>query len=176
MEVVGADGKVVPHVYCIGDANGKYMLAHAASAQGISAIENMLGRPHVLNHLSVPAACFTHPEVSFVGVTQDKAEEMAAEKGFKLGVAKTSFKANSKVGAGGLGGGGCRLEEQLWSDGQPTRAGGSTAGVRDSSGAPWWEKQQRLQANMICKPSAEAAAHTACVQQQLQQQQHVWSC
>ena len=42
---------------------GKYMLAHAASAQGISAVENMCGRPHVLNHLSVPAACFTHPEV-----------------------------------------------------------------------------------------------------------------
>ncbi len=33
MEVIGKDGKVVPHVYCIGDANGKYMLAHAASAQ-----------------------------------------------------------------------------------------------------------------------------------------------
>ena len=28
-----ADGEVVPHVYCIGDANGKMMLAHAASAQ-----------------------------------------------------------------------------------------------------------------------------------------------
>lgn len=26
----------VPHIYCIGDANGKMMLAHAASAQGIS--------------------------------------------------------------------------------------------------------------------------------------------
>nr|GMD40596.1 dihydrolipoyl dehydrogenase 2, chloroplastic-like [Ipomoea batatas] len=26
----------VPHLYCIGDANGKMMLAHAASAQGIS--------------------------------------------------------------------------------------------------------------------------------------------
>jgi pyruvate/2-oxoglutarate dehydrogenase complex dihydrolipoamide dehydrogenase (E3) component len=65
--------------------------------QGISAVENMLGRPNVLNHLSIPAACFTHPEVSFVGVTQDKAEEMAKEQGFKLGVAKTSFKANSKV-------------------------------------------------------------------------------
>jgi len=58
----------------------------------------MLGRPNVLNHLSVPAACFTHPEVSFVGVTQEKAEEMAKEQGFKVGVAKTSFKANSKVG------------------------------------------------------------------------------
>jgi dihydrolipoamide dehydrogenase len=33
MEVLGKDGKVVPNVYCIGDANGKYMLAHAASAQ-----------------------------------------------------------------------------------------------------------------------------------------------
>jgi dihydrolipoamide dehydrogenase len=97
MEVLDKSGKVVPGVYCIGDANGKYMLAHAASAQGISAVENMLGRPNVLNHLSVPAACFTHPEVSFVGVTQDKAEEMAKEQGFKLGVAKTSFKANSKV-------------------------------------------------------------------------------
>eukprot|EP00983_Pelagomonas_calceolata_P030536 958178-Pelagomonas_calceolata.AAC.2 len=33
MEVLDKDGKVVPGVYCIGDANGKYMLAHAASAQ-----------------------------------------------------------------------------------------------------------------------------------------------
>ena len=33
MEVLDKSGQVVPHVYCIGDANGKYMLAHAASAQ-----------------------------------------------------------------------------------------------------------------------------------------------
>lgn len=33
MEVMDQAGKVVPNVYCIGDANGKYMLAHAASAQ-----------------------------------------------------------------------------------------------------------------------------------------------
>jgi hypothetical protein len=39
------------------------MLAHAASAQGISAVENMCGREHVLDHNTVPAACFTHPEV-----------------------------------------------------------------------------------------------------------------
>ncbi len=31
--------------------------------QGISAVEHMCGRDNVLNHLSVPAACFTHPEV-----------------------------------------------------------------------------------------------------------------
>ena len=49
---------------------GKYMLAHAASAQGISAVENMCDRPHVLNHNSVPAACFTHPEVSHLQAAQ----------------------------------------------------------------------------------------------------------
>ncbi|GKD92972.1 dihydrolipoyl dehydrogenase, partial [Tanacetum coccineum] len=36
MQVLDAKGNTVPHVYCIGDANGKLMLAHAASAQGIS--------------------------------------------------------------------------------------------------------------------------------------------
>ena len=78
---------------------GKYMLAHAASAQGISAVENMCGRPHELNHLSVPAACFTHPEVSFVGLTEEAAREAAASGGFssQVAVVKTSFKANSKA-------------------------------------------------------------------------------
>ena len=42
--------KAVPNVYCIGDANGKMMLAHAASAQGISAVENIAGREHIVNH------------------------------------------------------------------------------------------------------------------------------
>ncbi|KAK9734322.1 hypothetical protein RND81_04G131600 [Saponaria officinalis] len=45
------------------------MLAHAASAQGISVVEQVTGRDHVLNHLSVPGACFTHPEISMVGLT-----------------------------------------------------------------------------------------------------------
>ncbi|KAK9916992.1 hypothetical protein WJX75_009601 [Coccomyxa subellipsoidea] len=99
MEVLDKSGKPVTNVFCIGDANGKYMLAHAASAQGISAVENMCGRPHVLNHLSVPAACFTHPEVSFVGLTEEAAREQATKDGYsdKVAVVKTSFKANSKA-------------------------------------------------------------------------------
>lgn len=84
MEVLGDDGAPVGGVYCIGDANGKYMLAHAASAQGISAVENMLDRAHVLNHRSVPAACFTHPEVAFVGVTEEQARQEAEEGGFEV--------------------------------------------------------------------------------------------
>lgn len=99
MQVLDKAGKPVGNVFCIGDANGKYMLAHAASAQGIAAVETMCGRDRVVNHLAVPAACFTHPEVSFVGLTEDAAKERAEKEGWadKLGVAKTYFKGNSKA-------------------------------------------------------------------------------
>ncbi|KAJ6790907.1 dihydrolipoyl dehydrogenase 2, chloroplastic-like [Iris pallida] len=97
MQVMNASGKLVPHLYCIGDANGKMMLAHAASAQGISVIENICGKDNVLNHLSIPAACFTHPEISMVGLTEPAAREKAEKEGFQVSVAKTSFKANTKA-------------------------------------------------------------------------------
>ncbi|KAJ8542115.1 hypothetical protein K7X08_016981 [Anisodus acutangulus] len=97
MRVLDADGKLVPHLYCIGDANGKMMLAHAASAQGISVVEQVSGRDHVLNHLSIPAACFTHPEISMVGLTEPQAREKAEKEGFEINIAKTSFKANTKA-------------------------------------------------------------------------------
>lgn len=95
--VLDAAGKPVAGLYCIGDANGKMMLAHAASAQGISVVENITGHKHLLNHLSIPAACFTHPEVSFVGLTQEQAEEKGKKEGFPVKVSKTAFKGNSKA-------------------------------------------------------------------------------
>lgn len=97
MQVIDANGNLVPNVYCIGDANGKMMLAHAASAQGISVVEKLCGRDNVLNHLSIPAACFTHPEISMVGLTEPQAREKAEKEGFEVSVAKTSFKANTKA-------------------------------------------------------------------------------
>ncbi|GKV31373.1 hypothetical protein SLEP1_g40068 [Rubroshorea leprosula] len=97
MRVIDANGNLVSHLYCIGDANGKMMLAHAASAQGISVVEQVTGRDHVLNHLSIPAACFTHPEISMVGLTEPQAREKAEMEGFEVSVAKTSFKANTKA-------------------------------------------------------------------------------
>ncbi|XP_038980306.1 dihydrolipoyl dehydrogenase 2, chloroplastic-like isoform X1 [Phoenix dactylifera] len=97
MQVIDASGNLIPHLYCIGDANGKMMLAHAASAQGISVVEQIGGRDNVLNHLSIPAACFTHPEISMVGMTEPQAREKAQQEGFEVSVAKTSFKANTKA-------------------------------------------------------------------------------
>jgi len=90
-------GEVVPSLWCIGDANGKMMLAHTASAQGISAVENIVGREHVVDHDTIPAACFTHPEISMVGLNEEQAKAKAEAEGFELGKSSGSFRANSKA-------------------------------------------------------------------------------
>lgn len=109
MRVLDKDGNAVPNLFCIGDANGKLMLAHAASAQGISVVENIKGHHNVLNHNSIPAACFTHPEISMAGLTEPQARKKAEEEGFSVAVSKTSFKANSKALAEGEGEGMAKL-------------------------------------------------------------------
>jgi len=105
MRALNDDGKVIEGLWCIGDLNGKMMLAHAASAQGISAVENMCGSEHVLNHDAIPAACFTHPEIAMVGPTEEQAREKAEKEGWEIGVSQGSFKANSKALAEGAGDG-----------------------------------------------------------------------
>lgn len=95
------NGQPVPHLWAIGDATGKMMLAHAASAQGIVAVENMCGREREVNYQSIPAATFTHPEISFVGLTEPQAKEKAHAEGFPLGVTRSYFRANSKAIAEG---------------------------------------------------------------------------
>jgi dihydrolipoamide dehydrogenase len=104
-EAEGSSPEIIPNLYCIGDANGKMMLAHAASAHGISAIENICGRNHEVDHSAIPAACFTHPEISMVGPTEEQAIEMAEKEGWTLGKSQGSFRANSKALAEGEGNG-----------------------------------------------------------------------
>ena len=60
-------------------------------------MENIVGNPHVVNHNAIPAACFTHPEIAFVGLSEDQAKALAKEKGFELGKSTGYFKANSKA-------------------------------------------------------------------------------
>ena len=95
------NGEPVPHLWAIGDATGKMMLAHAASAQGILTVETICGEPRALNYLSIPAAAFTHPEVSFVGLTEPAAKEKAEAEGYAIDTVRTYFKGNSKALAEG---------------------------------------------------------------------------
>jgi len=95
------DGEPVPHLWAIGDATGKMMLAHAASAQGVVAVENICGRSRQIDYRSIPAAAFTHPEVSFVGLTEPAAQELAKAEGFQIQTVRSYFKGNSKAIAEG---------------------------------------------------------------------------
>ena len=64
----------VANYYCIGDANGKCLLAHAASAQGETAVKNALGADKECV-LPVPGAVYTFPEIASVGMTSKQADE-----------------------------------------------------------------------------------------------------
>ena len=100
MQVLAA-GEPVQNLWAIGDVNGKMMLAHSASAQGIAAVENICGRPREVDYLSIPAAAFTHPEISYVGMTEPAAKELGKAEGFEVASVKTYFKGNSKAIAEG---------------------------------------------------------------------------
>ena len=91
------DGQPVPHLWAVGDATGKMMLAHAASGQGVVAVENICGRSKQIDYRCIPAAAFTHPEISYVGLNEAQAKELGEKEGFKVATAKTYYKGNSKA-------------------------------------------------------------------------------
>lgn len=64
----------IPGVYAIGDVNGQMMLAHAASAHGVTAVETALGAGNGF-HAPIPQCVYTFPEVAGVGITEATARE-----------------------------------------------------------------------------------------------------
>lgn len=74
-------------LYVIGDANGRCMLAHAASAQA----RMVMGRQ--VNMDVIPSAVFTMPECASVGLT----EARAAESGLEFHAVKGMFRSNGKA-------------------------------------------------------------------------------
>ncbi|HCF94227.1 MAG TPA: dihydrolipoyl dehydrogenase [Verrucomicrobia bacterium] len=68
--------------YCIGDANGRCLLAHAASAHGVAAVEHALNHSPKPFHSPIPSAVYTFPEIGAVGMT----EQDAKEKGLPISI------------------------------------------------------------------------------------------
>ncbi len=83
----------VPGVYAIGDVNGRCMLAHAATAQGMVALSHITGKPCGVKLDIVPSAVFTQPELSMVGLT----EEQCKAKQLDVTVKKGFFRSNGKA-------------------------------------------------------------------------------
>lgn len=65
----------VPGVYAIGDCVfGKALLAHAASAMGEVAAENIMGIDVVYDERTCPSCVYFEPEAASVGLTEEKAK------------------------------------------------------------------------------------------------------
>ena len=65
----------IPHVYCIGDANGKHQLAHVASAEALVAVDNIMGGDRKMSYRVVPSVIYSFPEVACVGVGEGEVKD-----------------------------------------------------------------------------------------------------
>ncbi|HZQ99743.1 MAG TPA: dihydrolipoyl dehydrogenase [Chloroflexota bacterium] len=74
----------VPGVWAIGDATGKFPLAHVASMQGEVAVENALGGDVTMDYSTVPSVVYTIPQTAAVGLSEAKAR--AAGHDVRVGV------------------------------------------------------------------------------------------
>lgn len=88
----------VSTVFAIGDIVAGPALAHVASAEGITCVEKIAGlNPHPVDYSNIPGCTYTNPEVSSVGMTEQKAKEA----GYEIKVGKFPFTASGKASASG---------------------------------------------------------------------------
>ena len=95
----------IPHIYAVGDINGKMMLAHAATFQGIVALDHIMGVENGIDLSVMPAAVFTSPEAASVGMT----EEDCKAAGVPVKCLKSFFRANGKAVTMGETDGFCKV-------------------------------------------------------------------
>lgn len=94
-------------IYAVGDVTGRKMLAHVASYHGEVVAENIAGIETVAEDDLVPSCVFTHPQISWVGPTEEQAS--ASGKNFRTSV--FSLSASSKALAMGEARGWIKLIE-----------------------------------------------------------------
>jgi len=85
----------LPHVRVIGDCTYGPMLAHKAEDEGIVVAEAVANntKPHI-NYGAIPSVMYTHPEVAWVGQTEQSVKEKYG-KDYRVGI--FPFVANSRA-------------------------------------------------------------------------------
>jgi len=85
-------------IYAIGDCIGGQLLAHVASAEGITAVEALAGiQTPPVDYDSIPHCTYCQPQIASIGLT----EKEARERGYELKIGKYPFRANGKAVAAG---------------------------------------------------------------------------
>ena len=88
----------IPNIFAAGDVNGKGYFAHMASAQGLEAVESMLGVPLPEKESDYPINLYTYPEIAQIGIT----EQEAIAKGYEYKTRKYPLTTNAKALAQGM--------------------------------------------------------------------------
>lgn len=88
----------VSGIYAIGDIVPGAALAHVATAEAITCVENIAGlAPETIDYNNIPSCTYCIPEVASVGYT----EQDAKEAGYDLKIGKFPFSASGKASAAG---------------------------------------------------------------------------
>jgi dihydrolipoamide dehydrogenase len=92
----------VPGIYAIGDITGMPFYSSLATAGGLVAAENAMGKTRRLDRRAAPRYAFSIPEVAAVGLTEDE----ATDKGYDIEIANIAYNSSSRaMGLGEVEGG-----------------------------------------------------------------------
>ncbi len=69
----------LPGVWACGDVTGRRQLAHAATREGLVAVNEMAGRRDRIRYEAIPSVIYTHPEVACVGWTEEELKSQGKE-------------------------------------------------------------------------------------------------
>ena len=64
----------IPGIYAVGDVTGGIQLAHAATAEGLLALDHMEGREPSIDRRVIPSCVYTDPEIACAGLTCEEAK------------------------------------------------------------------------------------------------------
>jgi dihydrolipoamide dehydrogenase len=114
----------VPHIFAIGDIVGNPMLAHKAVHEAHVAAEAAAGQKSHFDARVIPGVAYTHPEVAWVGVTEDEARKA----GRAVETAKFPWAASGRAIANGAEYGFTKLIFDASPDGGHRIIGGAIVG------------------------------------------------
>lgn len=80
-------------IYAVGDVIGGYQLAHVASAEGLTVIENILGNQKKMDYSIVPRCIYTNLQIASIG----QSENDLKSKGVDYTVTKYNLFGNGKA-------------------------------------------------------------------------------
>jgi glutathione reductase (NADPH) len=107
----------IPNIYAVGDVTNRVNLTPVAIREGHAVADTLFGgRPTMVDHVHVPTAVFSEPEIGVIGLTETQARESLA----RVDIYKSNFRPLKATLSGNHG----RMLMKLVVDGSTDRVVG----------------------------------------------------